>query len=194
MSEYLSNQLAECLCKNGLITANETNDYRYYTQLFLEKLIGFSLILLVALSNHLLLQTIFFLLFFSNIRKYSGGFHAKNFLECIILSLIVYLGYVRLLFPYLLQTSWLNTCLLAGAFAIILTIGAVNHPNMHWDREEYIMCKNTARMICVVEVGIIIAFSLIGISYSYILFMSFGVILSAIMLLIAKFIRQEVIF
>ena len=66
MSEYLSNQLAECLCKNGLITANETNDYRYYTQLFLEKLIGFSLILLVALSNHLLLQTIFFLLFFSN--------------------------------------------------------------------------------------------------------------------------------
>ena len=93
-----------------------------------------------------------------------------------------------------IQTSWLNTCLLAGAFAIILTIGAVNHPNMHWDRKEYIMCKNTARMICVVEVGIIIAFSLIGISYSYILFMSFGVILSAIMLLIAKFIRQEVIF
>ena len=50
-----------------------------------------------------------------------------------------------------------------------------------------------ARMACVIEVGIIIAFSLIEVSYNCVLFMSFGVILSAIMLLIAKFIKQEVI-
>lgn len=55
------------------------------------------------------------------------------------------------------------------------------------------MCKNTTRMACVIEVGIVIAFSLVGVSYDYVLFMSFGVILSAMMLLIAKFIKQEVI-
>lgn len=193
MSEYISNKLTECLFGNGLITANELDDYRYFTQLFLEKIIGFTFILIIAASNHFLWQTIFFLLFFSNIRKYSGGFHARNFFECMSLSLIVYLGYTKLLFPYLLHNLWLNTYLLAGAVIIILTIGAVNHPNMHWDEEEYIMCKNTARMVCVIEVGIIIAFSLVGVSCDYVLFMSFGVILSAVMLLIAKSIRQEVI-
>lgn len=193
MMEYIAKKITESLFGNGLITANEKDDYRYFTQLFLEKVIGYSFLLLIAVSSHLFLQTIFFLLFFSNIRKYSGGFHARNFLECMCLSLISYLGYTKLLFPYLLHNSRLNTCLLAGSLIIILTIGAVNHPNMHWDKEEYIMCKNTARMVCVIEISIIIALSLIGVSYSFVLFMSFGVILSAIMLLIAKFIRQEVI-
>lgn len=193
MLEYISNKLTECLFENELIVANEMDDYRYFTQLFLEKFIGFTFILIIAASSHLLLQTIFFLLFFSNIRKHSGGFHARNFFECMSLSLIVYLGYIKLLFPYLLHISWLNTCLLVGAFIIILTIGAVNHPNMHWNKDEYIMCKNTTRITCVIEMGIIVAFSLVGISYDYVLFMSFGVILSAIMLLIAKFIKQEVI-
>lgn len=193
MSQYISRKLAKCLLRNNLINSNEINDYSYYTQLLLEKVIGFFSVLLVALMNHLVLQTIFFLLFFSNIRKRSGGFHAKSFFECILLSFCVYWGYITFLFPYLLKTSWLNTCLLAVALIIILNIGAVNHPNMHWDNEEYIMCKNAARMICIIEVAIIIACSLIGIAYGYILFMSFGVILSAIMLLVAKFIRQEVI-
>lgn len=193
MSEYISNKLTECLFRYGLIATKEMEDYRYFTQIFLEKLIGFTFILLIAVSSHMLLQTIFFLLFFSNIRKYSGGFHAKNFWECMSLSLIVYLAYTKFLFPYLIHIPWLNTCLLAGAFIIILTIGAVNHPNMHWNNDEYTMCKNTTRMACVIEVGIIIAFTLVGVSYDYVLFMSFGVILSAIMLLIAKFIKQEVI-
>lgn len=193
MSEYISNKLTECLFENELITENEIDDYSYFTQLFLEKLIGFTFILLIAASSHLLLHTIFFLLFFSCIRKYSGGFHARNFSECMGLSVIVYLTYTRLLFPYLLHKPLLNICFLVGALIIILIIGAVNHPNMHWNEEEYIMCKNTARMACVIEVGIITAFSLLGISCDYVLFMSFGVILSAIMLLIAKFIRQEVI-
>ena len=123
-------------------------------------------------------------MFFSNIRKRSGGFHAKSFFECILLSFGVYWGYITFVFPYLLQTSWLNTCLLVVALIIILNIGAVNHPDMYWDNEEYIMRKKTARMICIIEVAIIIICSLIGIAYGYILFMSFGVILSAIMLLV----------
>lgn len=191
MTEYISDRLTEQLYEYQLITANERAEYRYFIQLLVEKVVGFSVIFLVAISTNLLLQTICFILFFSNIRKYSGGFHAKGFLGCMCLSIVIYFGYTKLLFPYLLYKSWLNTCLLVGAFIIILAIGAINHPDMHWDEEEYIMCKNTARMICVIEVGIIIAFWLVGVSYSYILFMSFGVILSALMLLIAKFIGQD---
>lgn len=132
-------------------------------------------------------------MFFSEIRKYSGGFHARNFLECLVISLIVYIGYVEFAFPFLLNKSLLNTCLLIVAVFIIFTIGAVNHPNMHWDKKEYIISKNTARMTCMIEIGTIIAFWLIGISYDFILFMSFGLILSAIMLLIAKLVGQEVV-
>lgn len=193
MSDYVSRKLTDCLFENGLIAAHEIEDYRYSTQLLFEKIIGMAFLLLIAAVNGQFLQTVFFLVFFSNIRKYSGGFHAKSFPGCLCLSFLVYLSYTKLLFPYLLHTPKLNTCLLAGAFIIILAIGAVNHPNMHWDEAEYSMCKNTARMICVIEVSIIIAFTLLGIADSYILFMSFGVILSAVMLLIAKFTRQEVI-
>lgn len=193
MTGYISDRLATYLCEYGLITIDEKSEYKYFSQVLIEKIIGFGAIILLAACNHLLLQTVFFLLFFSEIRKYSGGFHARNFFECLVISLVVYLGYVKFVFHFLLNKSWLNTCLLIVAVFIIFTIGAVNHPNMHWDKKEYIISKNTARMTCMIEIGIIIAFWLIGISYDFILFMSFGLILSALMLLIAKLIRQEVV-
>lgn len=193
MTDYISDRLTTYLCEYGLITMNEKNEYKYFSQVLIEKIIGFGALLLIAAYNHLLLQTVFFLLFFSEIRKYSGGFHARNFLECLVISIIVYMGYVEFAFPFLLNKSWLNTCLLIVAVFIIFTIGAVNHPNMHWNKKEYIISKNTARMTCMIEIGTIIAFWLIGISYDFILFMSFGLILSAIMLLIAKLVGQEVV-
>lgn len=193
MTDYISDRLATYLCEYGLITMDEKNEYKYLSQVLIEKIIGFGAILLIAAYNHLLLHTVFFLLFFSEIRKYSGGFHAGNFLKCLVISLIVYIGYVEFAFQFLLNKSWLNTCLLIVAVFIIFTIGAVNHPNMHWDKKEYIISKNTARMTCMIEIGTIIAFWLIGISYDFILFMSFGLILSAIMLLIAKLVGQEVV-
>ena len=76
---------------------------------------------------------------------------------------------------------------------IILFVGAVNHPNMHWNVREYNISKNCASVVAIMKLGCIILLLLLGLSYSDILFMSFGLTLSAIMLLLAKILRQEVI-
>ena len=54
------------------------------------------------------------------------------------------------------------------------------------------MSRNIARVVAIIEVNCIILLFVLGVSYSYILFMSFGLTLSAIMLLLAKIIRQDV--
>lgn len=72
---------------------------------------------------------------------------------------------------------------------IILLIGAVNHPNMHWSTREYNISKNCARVVAMIEVSCIGLFFVLRVSYSYLLFMSFGLTLSAIMLLLAKILR-----
>ncbi len=192
MTEYISKRFVKRLSDYQLVEENEMCEYEYLTQVLVEKIIGFGLLMLVSLFNHLLLQTICFLLFFANLRKFSGGFHAKSFLGCVSLSLIVHLGYIKLIFPILLNRNWLNTYLVVGAVVIIFLVGAVNHPNMHWNEEEYRMNRTAARVVCIIESGIIIVLTQLEVSLSYILFMSFGLILSAIMIFVAKIIRQEV--
>ena len=80
--------------------------------------------------------------------------------------------------------------LIAGV--LIFIIGAVNHPNMDWNKEEYNASKMIARVVVLSEVCSITVLYLLGMAESYVLFMSFGLILSAFLLALGKITKQEV--
>lgn len=75
---------------------------------------------------------------------------------------------------------------------ILELIGAVNHPNMIWNKEEFRESKNASRIVVAIE-GLIIAFlSYLGANTEIIVVMAFAVILSAFLLLLAKINKQEI--
>ena len=86
-------------------------------------------------------------------------------------SAFVYCIFVKVVYPTLLNTSGCVTIMIISFF-LIMIIGSVNHPDMNWDKDEYAMCKKTTRIIALIEIGGIVAFYFMGVSASYILFMS----------------------
>lgn len=115
MLHILSKRIAFLVCK-------ETDDipfeiYVYGFELLLSSLIETGAIILIGCLFGKFLETILFLLSFSSIRFFSGGYHAKSYLRCFIVTLISY-------FLILLMTdtlSYLSPNYIALiAFAIII--------------------------------------------------------------------------
>lgn len=192
VSEYVANLLVEKFLEQGLIHSHDKDIYIYSAQILIEKLVGFSVILIISMVKNLWVETILFAVFFSWIRKYTGGFHASNFFWCLIGSCGVYLLYISIVYPIFMWHMDINMLLLCISVCTILAIGAVNHPNMNWNKAEFNAAKKMARIITLLEVGVIIASHYLRVSRSCILFMSFGVILSAALLAFGKLLKQEV--
>ena len=75
---------------------------------------------------------------------------------------------------------------------VIFVLGAVNHPGMDWNKEEFEENKKLARITVFVELLVVIALTYLGMAEKYILFISFGMILCAILLTLGKITGQEV--
>lgn len=192
ITTHIADMLTEHMSISGLIKQDEKKIYRYYIQILIEKIIGFSAIFSLSIIWGILLETVLFLLCFSSLRKHTGGFHAKSFGGCFIGTIGIYSAYVKLFSPIIHKNMNINMIMFIIAGIVIFIIGAVNHPNMGWSKEEYNDNKMLARIIVVVESCIVIALSYVGMEENYILFMSFGMILCASLLALGKIIRQEV--
>jgi len=180
------------MVSNNLIDSEDKELYIYSFQILFEKLIAFTTILLVAAKFELIIQTILFLCFFSNIRKHTGGFHLSGFSSCFFASVGLYLVYIKVIYDFFITYIEINYIFLVLALLIILCIGAVNNPNINWTKREYRENSQIAKCVAIVEVFIIVILHFLGMNTSYLLFMSFGVILSAFLLLIEKIYRKEV--
>lgn len=192
MTERIANRITRELVENQMIQPEAQEFYQYSLLVLIEKIIGVTAILLLALWFRLLPQTIVFIFFFFRIRNRSGGFHLNTFGGCFVGTLAVYVIYALWLYPLLLEHPMVNYGMLVIAAVLILVLGAVNHPNMEWSKEEFLVSRRMARFTVLLELLCIGVFVFLQGDESYILFMSYGVILSAILLVLGKIIKQEV--
>lgn len=106
-----------------------------------------------------------------------------------------YSGYLYACLRFMYGSGWLSAAgfgLLLVAICIVEVIGTVNHPNIHMDAVELSESKRAARILCAVEVCVIYTFTLLGADMMYVCHMAVAVILCAVLLLIAKILKQEV--
>lgn len=192
MTSYLAEMLTQRLLKYKLIRNFDKEYYVYSFQCLIEHCMSLAFLLLISRYFDLVFETIIFMFTFSNIRRYSGGFHATSYLGCLLSSLFIYIAYVKVIYPIFLVNPKYNMVALVASFLIILFIGAMNHPDMDLSIKEYSTNKSLARLVVTIEMSCIIALHAIGVSSTFILFMSFGIILSAMLLVLGKVKRQEV--
>ena len=182
MTEYIANMLTKNMYMDGLIKESEESIYSYSIQLIVEKIIGFSAIYMIALFQGYFFETVLFTISLSNLRKCTGGYHANSFRSCFI-------GTVSI---YLINNMKINMIIFLVSAMVIFVLGAVNHPGMDWNKEEFEENKKLARITVFVELLVVIALTYLGMAEKYILFMSFGMILCAILLTLGKITGQEV--
>ena len=165
--------------------------YVYVFICWIEKFITIGSIILISLVFHKLLPTIFFLVFFLELRKRTGGYHLNQFYKCYLATVVSYLVIVIISAKLSENPQWLFTILLLAIIEIGL-IGTVNHPNMHMTSDELTESKKAARIIALLEGGIILGCVMLDADMVYISYMAIAVILCAALLCIAKIFKQEV--
>lgn len=191
MIERLANDLIGQMSEVRIIDKDMEERYVYVFICWIEKFITIGSIILISLVFHKLLPTIFFLVFFLELRKRTGGYHLNQFYKCYLATVVSYLVIVIISAKLSENPQWLFTILLLAIIEIGL-IGTVNHPNMHMTSDELTESKKAARIIALLEGGIILGCVMLDADMVYISYMAIAVILCAALLCIAKIFKQEV--
>ena len=191
MIEKIADDLIGQMTEARLIDKEMEARYVYVFICWIEKFITVGSIIVISLMFHKLLPTIFFLVFFLELRKKTGGYHLDKFYRCYLASIVSYLVIVIISEKLSEYPQWLFAIVLLAITGIGL-IGTANHPNMHMTSDELMESKKSARTIVLLEGCIILGCVLLDADMVYVSYMAIAVILCAALLCIAKIFKQEV--
>lgn len=174
-----------------VISKADRENYEYALILMTERAITVGTILLIGLVSKLLIQTICFLFVFMTLRKRTGGYHANKFWQCYLATIITYVGVIQ--FAVVLSTNKAVLYVaLTLAVLVILVIGTVNHPNMDMNQEELKAAKTAARLLVLMDIMVIAIWSIFDVNELCVDYMAIAIILCALLMCVAKLIKQEV--
>lgn len=191
MLEKMVTALVSRMEEEEFTKREEREFYEYAFTMLAEQIFTVGTLIGIGIIRRQLLGTIVFLLFFFALRKRTGGYHAKRFWQCYLLSVLVYLIAMEKA-VFLSEHIMFLYGMLGISFVVIEVIGTVNHPNMDMNTEELEESKKLARMVVMLEVFVIIWMSVLPVNKIYIACMSCAVIMCAISLGVSKMIGQEV--
>lgn len=191
MIEKIVMNMVGQMIEERLIDKDQEDYYVYAIITRTEQLITVGTILFISWFANEFVPTLFFLLFFLSLRKRTGGYHFKSFIQCYIGTIVIYIAMIKLNVIILNYTNVLFIILLLS-ICLVGLVGTVNHPNIHMNKAELSDSKKAARILVMLEGGIIFFLFLMDANITCITYMSTAVILCAILLCMAKITRQEV--
>jgi accessory gene regulator B len=191
MVEGIVLKLVNQMETKNMIEKENRGYYEYVLVIMAERAIAVGTMLVISLIFRQLLPTAVFLVFFLSLRKRTGGYHADKFWQCYLLTIITYIGVVQAA-SMLSKNPQIMYILLLLAVLIVEVIGTVNHPNMDLDKDEMREIKKAARLLVLIEAGIVAIFAVLKMNQLYVSYMSIAIILCSSLMCIAKIIKQEV--
>lgn len=191
MIEKIVLKLVDQMETENIIKKSEREHYEYALITMIERFITIGTILVIGIVSKLFIPTICFLIFFLALRKRTGGYHTDKFWQCYIATTIAYMVVVHL-GVLLARNKAVLFITLALAVLVIEAIGAVNHPNMNMNKEELQAAKAAARLLVLLEIMVIVIWAVLDVNELCVSYMSIAIILCALLMCIAKIIKQEV--
>lgn len=176
--EKIAAFLADKMLDEKMISQEDKDWFVYSLQVVIEKIIGYVSILLLAMMFNCFFQTVLFLLVFSGVRQYSGGFHLKHFWSCYLLSTVPYFIFLLLFQRYKGEFTSIAMLLVLLMVVGILCIGAVDNPAIHWNSREQYEKSTSTRIVAVIIYCSLVGLKIAGVEDSYLWFMGFGICLS----------------
>lgn len=191
MVEGIVLKLVNQMETKNMIEKENRGYYEYVLVIMAERAIAVGTMLVISLIFRQLLPTAVFLVFFLSLRKRTGGYHADKFWQCYLLTIITYIGVVRVA-PALSENPHMMYILLFFAVLVIEVFGTVNHPNINLDKNELRETKKAARLLVLIEIGIIAVLIMLKMNQLYVSYMSIAIIVCSFFMCLAKIIKQEV--
>ena len=191
MVKNIVNAIVEQMEKENLLNIEMKEYFTYSIAMIIEKWITIISVLFVGEIFKQVVQMMLFLFFFLLLRKRTGGYHASSFLHCYIETIIISIVVIHMCLisvRYMMVIYLLVIC----SVLVISFIGTVNHPNL--DYIELHESKKAARCILAMESIIIALLFVLDICRLCVCYMSASIILCALLLGLAKIIKQEVKF
>ena len=134
--------------------------YIYGIELLISSFISTSVILLIGVLTKTFFESVIFLVSFSAIRVYTGGYHSMTYLRCNIISASSYVAIV--IFLYLFRGFIANLIvLLSGYFLtmiLALVFAPVKHENKDLDKKDIKKYK----LLSVIMITVVFAVCFVG--------------------------------
>lgn len=166
--------------------------YEYALISLTERIIAVGTMLAIGILFKQFIPTIIFLVFFLSLRKRTGGYHADKFWQCYLMTIITYIGVIKVAVALSEKFPVAMYVILVLAVLIIEVIGTVNHPNIDLDKGELRETKRAARLLVLMEAAIIAMLVALEINQLYVSYMSIAIILCSSLMCLAKILKQEV--
>jgi len=185
MLNKLINKIVESLVKSGLIRREDKEIYLFGTETALLKIAHYSTMIIIGICFGMILQTIIFIIAYTALREYSGGYHASTRIRCYIISLLVMI--FTLLFIKLCPIKimlWISFFSLIFSYVLIFLMAPVENLNKPLDTEEQNRYRMIARIIATAEVSI--SFFLIFVNLQLSLTIALSLFFTSIMLIFGK--------
>ena len=183
MLQKISIWLSEKMIEQDIISEDEKEYYEYAISVNIEKITGFLILGAIALILSEIVGMIVFSVSFICLRKYSGGYHCKTEIGCFILSFIV-------IFLSVETAGLINICASACSIVIliscmiIVSVGAINNPQINWDDEQLSYAKKKTRQCAIVETVIFEFLLLFEKTVPIVRYGMIAIVLSAVTLMI----------
>lgn len=103
--------------------------YIYGIELLISSFISTSVILLIGLLTKTFFESVIFLISFSAIRVYTGGYHSMTYLRCNIISASSYVAVI--IFFYLFRDLITNPIVLLSGYFLTMILALVFAPVKH---------------------------------------------------------------
>lgn len=129
------------------------DEYIYGIELFFCSSLCTVLMIVIGAVTRSLMESIVFMISFSVLRVFSGGYHSNSFLICNISTLFIY-GVNILLYKYLfdyLVTPFVYISVFSITVILVLLFSPVENDNNPLEGNDYNKCKIKAGITAVIE-------------------------------------------
>jgi accessory gene regulator B len=185
MLNGLSIHVVNSLCESGLINQEDKEIYLFGIETALLKIIHYSTMLIIGIFFGMIPQTITFIIAYTVLRQYAGGYHANTRMRCYIISWFMMIS--SLLFIKLCPIQamlWISLLSIISSCILIFLMVPVENKNKPLDTAERNRYGAMARIIAAAEV--IISFIFMFINLQLTLSIALSLLFTSVMLILGK--------
>lgn len=174
--EQCTKVIADWLIRHEAVAEEDRELYSYAVYSFILSLVPMLLGIGIGLLLNCVKQCIIFMIPFMMLRKYSGGYHAKNLQSCLVCSCLLLLLCAKL--SLIMKCGWELLLLNVSSSLCLMIASPIDHENKKLSPEEKKLYKKKVCML-VLLFEILVLFSFLLDCYLYTTCISTGVFLSA---------------
>lgn len=134
--------------------------YIYGIELLISSAISTLVIFLIGFLTNTFFESVVFLISFSAVRVYTGGYHSMTYLRCNIISALSYIAIVA--FLYIFKDFIANPIVMLSCYAFTMVLAMIFAPVKHENKDMSISDMNKYKTLSLLMITVVFTISCVG--------------------------------